>query len=135
MIDALLARLRSDEGLRLFPYMDTTGHITIGYGRNLSERGISQGEADALLQRDALNAIRECEQAFPWFGALSEARQVVIASMVFNMGLSGVRGFGRMLDAVQRRDFATASAEMLHSQWATQVGARADRLAVMMRNG
>lgn len=135
MIEDLLVRLRADEGLRLFPYLDTVGKVTIGYGRNLTDRGISALEAEALLARDAEDAIRECRQRFEWFDSLSSARQIVVVSMAFNLGLPRLMAFVNFLAAVKRRDFTTASAEMLKSAWATQVGARADRLAEMMRHG
>lgn len=134
-MDALLTRLRVDEGLRLFPYLDTVNRITIGYGRNLSDVGISQGEADAMLLRDAQRAVAECQQRFEWFAGLTEARQIAIASMAFNMGMPRLSAFVNMLAAVKRRDYETASAEMLKSRWAQQVGDRAVRLAALMREG
>ena len=51
-LDALKAQLTRHEGLRLKPYRDTLGHLTIGVGRNLSEVGISEAEAIALLDAD-----------------------------------------------------------------------------------
>ena len=42
--------IKEDEGCRLKPYTDTTGHITIGYGRNLSACGISKEEAEFFLK-------------------------------------------------------------------------------------
>jgi GH24 family phage-related lysozyme (muramidase) len=41
--------LKSQEGFRQFPYKDTTGNTTIGYGRNLEVRGIFQEEAGMML--------------------------------------------------------------------------------------
>lgn len=43
--------VKSDEGLSLKPYTDTRGKLTIGYGRNLTDVGISQAEADAASAR------------------------------------------------------------------------------------
>ncbi len=134
MTPALLARLKADEGLRLFPYTDTVGKLTIGYGRNLSDKGISQIEAEYLLENDLEAAERDC-QAFPWFAGLSEARQIVIVSMVFNLGLVGFQKFHHLIAAMQRMDYDTASEEMLRSKWADQVKGRAVRLAQMMQQG
>ena len=44
----LKEQLIRDEGTRLKPYTDTTGHLTIGFGRNLSQVGISLAEAEYL---------------------------------------------------------------------------------------
>jgi hypothetical protein len=45
------------EGLRLKPYRDTVGKLTIGFGRNLEEKGISQLEAEFLLYQDIEQSI------------------------------------------------------------------------------
>ena len=42
----------SGEGLRLKPYVDTAGKLSIGVGRNLDDKGISKTEADFLLADD-----------------------------------------------------------------------------------
>lgn len=41
-----------DEGLRLKPYHCTAGKLTIGYGRNLDDNGISEEEALSMLRND-----------------------------------------------------------------------------------
>lgn len=133
-------QLRKDvmaaEGFRSHPYQDTAGKLTIGYGRNLDSVGLSILEAEVLLDHDLANAEQECIKAFdPWFRDLNDARQRVIVEMTLNLGLSRLFGFGRMLNAVKGRHFAAAADEMLKSKWATQVGARAVRLAEAMRTG
>lgn len=131
----LLADLKRDEGMRLRPYRDTVGKLTIGYGRNLDDRGITAEEAEMMLQHDLATAERECAISFDWFAALDDARQSVLVNMAFNLGLSRLRGFGVMLACVREGDYAQAAEEMLRSKWAKQVGGRADRLAAQMRYG
>lgn len=121
------------EGCRLKPYKDTVGKLTIGYGRNLDDVGISKLEAEVLLDHDLAQAEVECRKAFAWFGDLSEQRQRVIVELVFNMGLPRFRGFGKTIEAIKARDYRTAAAQMLASRWAKQVGQRAERLAQAMR--
>jgi lysozyme len=58
----------------------------------------------------------------------------VLVNMAFNMG-GGLLSFVNTLAAIQRGDYNAAANGMLASRWATQVGARATRLADMMRNG
>jgi hypothetical protein len=55
-------------------------------------------------------------------------------NMTFNLG-DRLLGFRKALAAVQAGDWSTAAAEMLDSQWAAQVGPRAQRLAEAMRTG
>ena len=45
MRELLMSMLKRHEGFRAFPYLDTVGKLTIGYGRNLSDVGISIEEA------------------------------------------------------------------------------------------
>lgn len=47
-----LELLQEHEGFRQFPYLDSLGIQTIGYGRNLESRGISEPEASYLLSND-----------------------------------------------------------------------------------
>lgn len=130
----LEAELRRDEGIRTHPYVDTGGVLTIGVGRNLSTNGLRPREIDVLLRNDIDEALADCE-SFPWWTTLTPVRQRVVCNMRFNLGPVRFRGFTRMLDALVHDDYERAADEMLHSKWATQVGARAVRLAQMMRTG
>ncbi len=133
--DALKTSITGHEGLKLFPYRDTVGRLTIGYGRNLTDVGISREEASMLLDHDLVTAVVSCQQHFSWFNQLDAARQRVLAEMCFNLGLQGLLEFTRMLQAVQNGHYATAAAEMLRSSWAGQVGYRARRLSSLMQTG
>jgi len=123
------------EGLRLKPYRDTVGKLTIGYGRNLDDVGISKLEAEVLLDHDLASVEQECRAAFPWFSGLNEVRQRVIVEMAFNLGIAGVGKFVRMAAALADQQYDEAAAQMLTSRWSAQVGARAVRLADQMRTG
>lgn len=123
------------EGLRLKPYRDSVGKLTIGVGRNLDDRGITQLEAMLLLSNDMDLVHKECFEAFAWFKSIGVVRQDVVLSMVFNLGISRFMGFTQMLKAVSCQDYDRAADEMLASKWAGQVGDRAIELATMMRTG
>jgi lysozyme len=130
---ALKALLVHHEGLKLKPYKDTTGRLTIGVGRNLTDDGITEDEARLLLDNDINEVWHECSTKITGFTALDDTRQHVLMDMVFNMGLGNVMLFTKMLNAIQARDFTLAADEMLQSRWAKQVGDRALDLARMMR--
>jgi lysozyme len=132
---ALLGDLRRDEGLRLKPYVDTTGHISIGYGRNLTDVGISREDAERFLRDDAQRHVLELEALLPWVKTLDPVRQRVLGNMAFNLGLPTLLKFTDMLERAKRGDYEGAAAAMLASRWAAQVGQRATRLAQMMRAG
>ena len=123
------------EGFRAKPYRDTVGKLTIGYGRNLDDVGITTFEAGMLLDHDLAAAESECVSAFAWYPTLADARQRVLVEMAFNLGLPRLLGFGKMLAAAKTGDYETAAKEMLASRWKEQVGARAIRMADQMRRG
>ena len=126
--------IKKHEGLRLKPYRCSRQKITIGYGRNLQDNGISQEEADTLLQHDLDSAIQEAE-SLPFFASLNEPRQAVIVDMVFNLGLPRFGMFKKMITAIECEHWHVAANEMLNSRWARQVGKRANTLSEMMRLG
>lgn len=132
----LLARklIKEHEGLRLKPYECTAGKLTIGYGRNLDDNGISEVEANALLDNDINSVCIRLESQDFWTG-LCAARQAVLIDMCFNLGWPRLSGFRKMLAALRVADYQAAAREMLDSQWAKQVGGRATKLAKIMRTG
>lgn len=137
MKDLVKTMLVVDEGLRLKPYRDTVGKLTIGIGRNLDDVGISKDEAFYLLENDIQRAIQDATDIFgtsAWL-SLDEVRQAVILDMLFNLGKSRFLTFKKFIQAVKEKDFERAAEEMLDSRWARQVKKRAERLAYMMRTG
>jgi len=132
LLNACAGLLRRHEGLRLKPYTDTTGHLTIGYGRNLEARGISRDEAEYLLQADLERTYTALQTRVPWIIDLSEVRQAVLIDMAFNLGLAGLLQFTKTLRMIQTGAYDDAAVAMLNSRWATQVKGRATRLAQMM---
>lgn len=133
--DAMVSQLIIDEAMKLKPYTDTKGKLTIGIGRNLTDVGISEPEARTLLSNDLDVTEKSLDHALPMWRQLSEARQEVILNMSFNMGVEKLLEFKNMLHDIQAGDFIGAAREMLASAWSRQVGKRADRLAEQMRNG
>ena len=131
----MVDELERDEGLRLKPYRDSLGVLTIGVGRNLDAVGISRGEAYFLLHNDVERAVADVDKWLPWWTGLDEPRQRVLVNMAFNLGIKRLLGFQRFLAAAQAGRYEDAATEMLASAWAGQVGPRAQRLAAMMRGG
>ena len=146
------AALRGDvmtaEGFRQFPYFDCCGKpfrsctctkrgkLTIGYGRNLEDVGISKLEAEVLLDHDLHTAEMAAGRMFDWFAPLSELRQRAITELLFNMGPVTFRGFRQTILAIKVRQYAAAAANLLDSLWAKQVGAtRSQRIARYLKDG
>lgn len=128
-------QLLRDEGIRLKPYKDTVGKLTIGIGRNLDDKGISEDEANYMLANDVKEVEDGLRAALPWFSGLDDARQGVLINMGFNLGVQGLLGFHNTLTYIQQGNWSFAAVEMLDSKWAKQVGARAQRLAEQLESG
>ena len=152
----LIQKLIHHEGLVLQVYQDTLGIDTIGIGRNLEDRGITDEEledmgiadidhvyefgiteADAILlaENDVEIVEDELLRAHPCVGGLDAVRQLVLIDMAFNMGVPRLCKFKKMWAAIHDEDFTTASKEMLDSRWANQVKSRSTKLAHAMYSG
>jgi len=127
--------IKEHEGLRLKPYKCPAGKLTIGYGRNLEDNGITEKEAKLMLISDLDFLIEKLENKTTWFKELDYVRQAVILDMAYNLGFNGLLKFKRMIQALKNRNFLLASNEMMDSKWAKQVGKRAINLQVIMING
>jgi lysozyme len=137
MMSTLLEMVKEHEGLRLKPYTCTAGKLTIGYGRNIEDVGISEEEATFLLNNDIRRCKREAEQ---WCGQilwnkLSPNRQDVVIEMCFQLGLGTLQKFKKFKAALDALNFRQAAAEMLDSSWAQQTSKRAKTLAKLMEVG
>lgn len=151
----LEAELIRDEGERLRVYLCPAGHRTIGVGRNLDatgiradERrdlglsvarccayGITRAQSRALLANDIAAAEHALDARLPWWRGLAPVRQRVLLEMAFNLGAAKLAAFHATLAHAEHGAFEAAADDMLASLWAHQVGARAERLAAMMRTG
>lgn len=131
-MNSLERQLAKHEGLRLKPYRCTAGKLTIGYGRNLEDNGITKAEALTMLRNDIANVKAELER-LGWWRRLDDTRQDVIANMAFNIGLTRLLTFKRMIAAIEDADYTKAADEMMDSKWAAQVGSRAVELARKMK--
>jgi lysozyme len=134
-MEKLTEDLRRHEGLRLRPYKDSVGKLTIGYGRNLDDRGIHEKEAEYMLSNDIAISVLDVRFAFPWFDHMTPNRKRALANMAFNLGMTRLLGFKRMLKAMAEEKWAEAATEALASKWATQVGKRAEEIAELIRDG
>jgi len=127
--------IKLNEGLRLKPYRCSAGKLTIAYGRNLEDVGISKKEADMLLENDIESCVNSLLDIFDNFISLSYNRRMVLIDMVFNLGRTRFVKFKKMIQAVKDEDFEEAALQMLDSQYAKQLPSRSERNANMMREG
>ncbi len=125
--------IKKCEKLELQTYIDTTGHCTVGWGRNL-ENGISLDEAELMFKNDYNRSVDELEKC-QWYLDQPQGVQFALINMNFNLGINKLSSFKKMIAALEKKDYATASREALNSRWATQVHQRAKDIALMISEG
>lgn len=131
LIDDLKDRLRLEEGVRVKPYIDTVGIITIGVGRNLKDKGLRLDEVELMLSNDVAEVFQECSKLSFWDN-IDDIEKLVLLDMCFNLGFDGLSKFTHFLSSLASGDRQLAAQQMLESKWATQVGQRASRLASLL---
>ena len=125
-------RVKNWQGLSGTPW-------TIGFGHTGAD--VSPGavwtleKCNEILRQDAEKHSADVIRAFPWVARLDPVRQDVLFNMGFNMGCAGLSKFVNTLKMIETGDYERAAVGMINSLWARQVGARATRLAKMMRTG
>ena len=134
-MDSLVEQLKRHEGFRSKPYIDSVGKVTIGYGRNLDDVGLSRKEAVDLLYNDISLARNAVLTNISVARRLNSARLDALTNMAFNLGITRLLKFRKFLAALDLGDFVEAEVQMLDSLWAKQVGSRAIELGRQMRTG
>ena len=116
--------VKRHEGEVLNPYKDSRGILTIGVGHNL-EMGISKAASDFIFKEDMDKAEALLKERCPVFDKLDANRQIVLIDLCFNLGISGLLGFKKMLAALNEGNWNKAAAELMNSKYAKQVPNRA----------
>lgn len=112
--------LNEEEGVRRQPYYDQKGFVTWGIGHLGDPRLPCPVPADviSLMFKHDLEEKMHLAQQIPGFNSLNQLQQWMLVSMVFQMGLNGVLGFHKFLDALVKGDLKQAAIEGLDSDWA-----------------
>lgn len=143
----VLKILEREEGFRELPYLDHLGFLTVGYGTKLSNlKGLDPEDFVLKVTPDVARLmLHTTVEEFSLrlsassqghvFDSLDTARQAVIVSMAYQMGISGVLKFKKMWLALDNKHYTTAKIEALDSRWATQTPERAARHAQVLKQG
>lgn len=136
-----------EEGWRSKPYLCSEGYPTVGYGFKIGPKGADIKQYQFTLPMAAGNAWLEeylktlrTEMMLDSgisaaMASCSDARQAVLISMAYQMGVAGLAGFKNTLRAVADKRWGDASKGMLDSRWARQTPSRATRHANQMLSG
>ncbi len=125
---------------RFWVYQDSRGFDTIGYGHlvrrneNFSS-GLTEAQADLLLQRDLSSAVLEARSiAAQYDMVIPRDAQKVLVEMVFQLGKKGTLAFKKMLAALAANNYNLAADEMIDSQWYRQTPNRVQFHVDRLRN-
>ena len=136
--EALRNELIRDEGLRLTPYRDSLGFLTIGIG-HLIKKGesfgvITKDQAISILEEDIKDAERKLDSIFPGWRKLDDVRQRAFINLSVNLGYR-LADFKRFLHAAKSGDWDKAADSLIQSRWYKQVRLRGPRIVHAIRTG
>jgi len=140
-IDDVASVLKAEEGEikrngRHVLYKDHLGLHTIGYGRLLDitkpGAGLTDEEAEYLLDTDILNMVDELDSKLPWWRELPYNPRKALLLMSFQLGMPTLLKFKNMLKELEQKNYASAASNALDSRWARQTPARAKRVAKLI---
>lgn len=128
----LIQKIKREEGFNGREYLDHLGKPTIGYGTLLP---LNDEESTLLLEHRLHKMMEALHKAKPFIVHLDENRQNALYEMAYQLGVRGLLNFSKMWEALERNNYAEASAQALDSIWAKQTPNRAKRVAEIIKNG
>lgn len=154
-METLLARIKRHEGFLRIPKYDAKGKYAVGYGHDITPEqanayanGISEAEAQTLLESDIVKAQADLSVHLGWTDQLPNIQWQVLVEMVFQMGVNGLLGFKNFLFFARSGDKESAYLELLWnhynkdnpgkntpSDWHNETPARCEELAGLWLNG
>ena len=139
MHSRVVEKIKMEEGDKARMYKCPAGKWTIGAGINLEAQEMPQHIRDMWLRHiiDKRHiSLRENENIpYPNFDkpfVISDV-DLVLLDMSYQMGVSGLLGFKKMLAAIEAGDYQLAADELLDSSYAQQTPNRANRNAELLR--
>tara|TARA_S200002703_G_C3766286_1_gene235888 strand:+ start:685 stop:1134 length:450 start_codon:yes stop_codon:yes gene_type:complete len=143
-IDKLREDLARDEGCKFEIYLDHLGYETFGIGHLIRDfdpeygepvgTHVSEERVIEAFEDDIDITLADCLLLFDGFSSFPEEVQLILANMMFNMGMPRLSKFKKMIAAVEAQDWAEAAAQMKDSKWYHQVTNRAERLIQRMKD-
>lgn len=133
--------LEFEEGFSSRPYLCSEGYVTIGYGTKLYKaKGgnpemfaitVDRDIAGKLLLKDvsSLEVRLSQSKVGKVFDSLDSDRRIIIISMAYQMGVSGITDFESMWKHAASKNWERMADEAMDSVWAKQTPNRAGRHA------
>ena len=119
---------------RFMPYQDTVKKWTIGYGRNITDCGISLEEAEILLEGDINDVVLALDHSISWWRDKPENVQLVLQDLCFNMGISTLMTFKNTLLLINLGHYKDAADSLQKTKYHKDVPLRALRNEALLRD-
>lgn len=121
---------------KFWPYSDSLGFSTIGYGHLISKtenfkNGLTEVEADKLQSCDLAHAVIQVQSL--GLNVPNDWNDFLII-MVFQLGLGGVRKFRKMIAALKVQNYKEAIKQAEDSLWYRQTPNRVNDMIAQLRN-
>lgn len=143
MIEKAYNMLLLDEGVRRFPYNDSDGKevklkpgkLTVGIGRNLEAKPLSDAIIKKLFEEDFAEALNGAKSLIKRWYSLTENQQLAVVNLVFNLGLTKLKKeFPNTISDINKGDYKSAANRLRQSLWFKQVKGRGTRVLDMLEN-
>ncbi|MEP9178618.1 glycoside hydrolase family protein [Enterobacter cloacae] len=117
-------------------YKDSEGFDTIGYGHLVHRgedfsNGLTEAEADELLDHDIMIAVHNMETLNIW---IPDDWRDFMVIMIFQLGLGGVQKFKKMLQALRDKNYPEAIKQAKDSLWYRQTPNRVNAMIAQLTN-
>lgn len=129
------------EGYRNNVYRDRLGNLTVGIGHLIiNDISVKEGdyysdfEVERLFQQDLKVALQIAREYVLEFDQKPEPIQIVLVGLAFNLGETRFGKFKKFIEAVNNRDYVTASKEIRNSKYYRQVPTRAEYYIQLLLN-
>ncbi len=132
--DRLKYTIRRFEGYSEKVYADSMGYPTCGYGHMdknmIIGQSVSPSVCEMFYRSDSLAAINIAREAVgvDCFNDLDEGRMINLIQLAYNLS-HRLYGFKHTIAAIQNGDWQEAANQIMNSDWAGQVGHRANETA------
>ena len=130
---SLLGDIKKNEGYISTVYKDSLGIDTIGYGFAIKDLVLEEDICDIILARKVEKLVVKVNYKFPFLQGIPVDKAEIVIEMCYQMGVTGVSKFKKMIKHLENGNFEKASVEMLDSKWAKQTPNRALKLSNRMK--
>ena len=132
----LKKRIKKNEGFSLKPYKDQLGFITIGFGhlvlrkdKDLIKKKINKKKLEEVFENDFNKALKDFNLYLSQTTSTKKDSELLI-EMIFQMGLSSVLKFNKLLYHMRKKNKHLVCFEMMKSLWYRQTPNRVKNLII-----